>query len=318
MKKRIFFGTTTLLGLAGFNLWADAQARPLMSPLEGGTTDLYTWHGPDGTDHHIFYKHRGAGEPLLLLHGHNAGASTYEIRKQYAGLANDFQVFAPDLLGYGLSDRPPLHYSAETFVALIGDFVREVIGQPTGVIASSLSAAHLIEAVHRAPDMYRRLVLIVPTGLDNLSAAPGIGGFLANRLFRLPILGTALYNGLVSQPSLRWFLEEQAYYDPTQVTDGMIDEYYDATHLPGAKWAPAAFVGGQLNLSVAATYPEIDKPILVVWGRDTTFSSLDEGARFVELNDQARLEIFDRCRSLPHDEYAEQFNQLAHHFLSMS
>lgn len=318
MRKWSLFGTATALGLAGFNLWADAQARPLMSPLEGGTTDLYTWPGADGIDHHVFYKQRGEGEPVLLLHGHNAGASTYEIRKQYVGLADHFHVFAPDLLGYGLSDRPPLYYTADTFVALIDDFVREVVGQPTHVVASSLSAAHLIEAVQRAPDMYRRLVLIVPTGLDNLSEAPGTGGFLANRVFRLPILGTALYNGLVSRPSLRWFLEEQAYYDPTLVTGDMIDHYYDTTHLPGAKWAPAAFVGGQLNLSVAASYPRIDKRILVVWGRNTTFSSVDEGARFAELNDRARLEVFDRCRSLPHDEHAARFNQLVQHFLSSS
>jgi pimeloyl-ACP methyl ester carboxylesterase len=121
---------------------------------------------------------------------------------------------------------------------------------------------------------------------------------------------------LVSRPSLRWFLEEQAYYDPTQVTDDMIDDYYDTTHLPGAKWAPAAFVGGQLNLSVADIYPEMEKPILVVWGRNTTFSSVDEGARFVELNAQARLTVFERCRSLPHDEHAAQFNELARQFLS--
>lgn len=309
-KKRIILGTIGLAGLASFNLWAEAQAGPLISQLEGGKTNLFEWqHG------HIFYKVRGEGDPLLLIHGHNAGASSYEMRKQFSGLSDSFQVYAPDLLGYGLSDRPPLHYNAETYVQLINDFVRDAIDEPAHIIASSLSAAHLIEAVYRDPRMFRRLVLILPTGLGSLSDPPGIGNWLINRLFRPPVVGTALFNGLVSRTSLRYFLKRQAYYHPNMVTDEMINHYYDTTHLPGAKWAPAAFVGGQLNLSIRSTYPKVDRPLLVVWGREATFSSLDEATRFTELNERARLEIFDQCRSLPHDEHVSQFNGLVRQFL---
>jgi len=49
---------------------------------------------------------------------------------------------APDLLGFGFSDKPgSAPYSADLYVELITDFIREVTDYPVNVIASSLGAA---------------------------------------------------------------------------------------------------------------------------------------------------------------------------------
>src|SRR5690348_6446921 len=56
---------------------------PYTSPF--GPTERYRWLFGD-----ISYNHAGTGQPLLLVHGLNAAACSYEMRKIYEPLARSF------------------------------------------------------------------------------------------------------------------------------------------------------------------------------------------------------------------------------------
>ena len=91
----------------------------------GGEEQRYPWRGGEP-------GYRVAGkpdaQPLLLVHGIYAGASSYEFRKNFRELSEDFRVYALDLLGCGLSDRPWRSYEPEDIAAQVEDFAREEIG----------------------------------------------------------------------------------------------------------------------------------------------------------------------------------------------
>jgi pimeloyl-ACP methyl ester carboxylesterase len=79
-------------------------------------------------DHRINWVDLGGDDskpPLLLIHGF--GASVYHWRYNIPTLARDYHVFALDMLGFGLSDKPILDYSAELWRDQTIDFIREVI-----------------------------------------------------------------------------------------------------------------------------------------------------------------------------------------------
>ncbi|MDY7231907.1 alpha/beta fold hydrolase [Hyalangium rubrum] len=57
--------------------------------------------------HRIFYRDEGVGEVLLCLHGFPT--SSWDWSRLWPGLIPRFRVIAPDLLGYGFSDKPPRH-----------------------------------------------------------------------------------------------------------------------------------------------------------------------------------------------------------------
>lgn len=57
--------------------------------------------------HRIFYRDEGAGEVVLCLHGFPT--SSWDWYRLWPGLTSRFRVIAPDLLGYGFSDKPPRH-----------------------------------------------------------------------------------------------------------------------------------------------------------------------------------------------------------------
>ena len=93
----------------------------------------------------------GDGPPVVLLHGLYAGASLYEWRKNFDALGEHFDVTAIDWLGFGLSDKPNIRYSDTLYIEMLRDFLREVIGRPCTLVASSLAAAYAVEAARLAP-----------------------------------------------------------------------------------------------------------------------------------------------------------------------
>ena len=125
--------------------------QPLESPLPG-EAHIYRWKRG-----HIFYKALGPEEapPLVLLHAPDIGASSYEMRHLMEPLAKQFRVYAPDLPGFGLSDRPGMDYSAETYITLIQDFLRDVVGQPAMLVANGLSNNYAVACSAAQPRTVR-------------------------------------------------------------------------------------------------------------------------------------------------------------------
>src|SRR5215207_669791 len=187
----------------------------------GGQTRRYRWKGWD-----LAYSVAGEGEPLLLVHGVYAGASSFEFRKNFRELSKSFRVYALDLLGCGLSERPERRYGPEDVASQVEDFVREEIGGQAHLIASSLSAALVVPAAVRSPRLFKKLVLICPTGYGTLDRPSGRLGDVIYALFRAPVLGDTLYHAIVSRWGIRYYLRSVAYHDPDLVTEDLVEDYY--------------------------------------------------------------------------------------------
>lgn len=319
VRKALLRAGLLLAGLELFNRSQERIAAPIRSPFPG-EPHYYLWD-----EGRIFYQVAGPDDApaLLLVHGINAASFSYEMRKQFAPpLTEQFRVYAIDLLGFGQSDRPPLEYSPEVYIHLIGDFIRDVIAAPTHIVASSLSAAYAISAKARdrraGRGLVRRLVLICPTGLERLNQPPTPFQRAFGQLLRTPIVGQAIFNVIASKPSLHYYLLQRTYYWARFVTPEMIAQYYNSSHQPGARWAPGAFLSGRLNVNVTADWPQVEDPSLIVWGRQASFTPVEDADNFLQRNPAARLHVFDRCGILPHDEYADEFNQMMLAFLQES
>ena len=304
--KRILAGAGATVGgaamLAGANA-ALAATTPALWSILPGDTKRYSWR-----DGEISYAVRGSGTPLLLLHGIYATACGYEMRRPFASFAEHYRVYCPDLIGFGLSDRPAIEYTPAVYMQMIRDFVQDVIGRSCVVVASSLTAAYAIQLAFDHPGLFRRLVLALPTGLEQLAdRTPSRAKTTATALFSSPVLGEALFNGLVSKPSLRYYLKKQSYYDPAAVTDEMVAYYHAAGHQKNARYAPAAFVGQQLNWSVRHAFANLTQPAMVVWGANAVIAPIKYAQTFRHINRYARLEILDRCGAVPHDECPDEF-----------
>ncbi len=286
---------------------------PLPTNALGGTRRPWTWRG-----HEIFAAELGEGPPVLLVHGIYAGASSFEFRRLAPLLARRHRVVAFDLLGCGLSAKPRLAYGADLFVDQVVDALEAFADEPVAVVASSLGAAFAIRAATRAGDRIERLAAICPTGLNGRrERGPTASGAALTNVLRSPVLGEAMWNALASKASIRWFLTHQAYARPESATDEVVDHYYAVGHQRGARWVPAAFVGGALDCDLARDLPFLETPLQVLWGEQAHATNSRENAdEYVRLAGHAHLATFANSALLPHEEEPEAVAGVLHEFFA--
>jgi pimeloyl-ACP methyl ester carboxylesterase len=311
-RRALLAGGAAIGAAATLNALASRGVAPLEN-LIGGNEGWFEWRG-----RRLFYSHRKArtrsNGAVLFLHGIQPAAWSYEWRSNVDALSEAHDVFALDLLGFGMSDRPQARYSARLYLRLIDDFARQGIGAPATLIASSLTAAYAAVLGARDPGQYPSLVLVEPTGLVRRNDAATTGGDVARLVVDAPLVGPAVFNALTSRRSLRYWLE-RAYVDLDFVTPELVDIYHRAAHQPGARHAPAAFLSGHLNLDVRGAVRRLRQPVLLIWGEQAVETPVEDARGFLALNPGIQLAILDPAGMLPHDEQAAEFNSVVAKFL---
>ncbi len=308
-RKILLSGGALVGAAAAYNAFARKDVDKL-SNLIGGEEGGFEWRG-----RRIAFTRRGSGPPILLVHGIHAAAWSYEWHDNVDYLAKSNTVYTIDLLGFGRSDRPAIRYSARLYISLISDFAHQVIGEPCVLVATSLAGAYAIVLGARDPERFPALALIAPTGLVRLNKTAGMTNEAGRLAVEAPVLGTAMFNALVSKRSLRYYLEK-TYSDNTIVTDELIDIYYWASHQQGARHAPAAFLSGQLNIDVRHALRRLTQPALVVWGEEGSAAPIEEYRGFRAIKPDLELAVMTPAGDLPHDERPDDFNVILSSWLN--
>ena len=307
--KTMLAGGAGVAALAALNAAIKRGAHEPDNTALGGAPKFFPWkHG------RIFYMEAGppnSGPPVVFIHGIGAGASSFMWRKNFDDLGADFRVYALDLLGFGFSDKPgAVPYSADLYVELISDFIREVAGGSANIVASSLSAAYAIRVADEHPELVHSMILNAPTGYDTMNQRPGMAGAAFYGLLQSPVLGTSFYNVMASERSIREYARRTLFYDHRRVTERLVANLYATSHLDGAQHAIAAFLSGYLNTDLTAPLSRLTQRVVLVWGKQDTTTPVSRATLLLDLNPRARLEVFDFCRMMPEQEHPENFNSL--------
>jgi pimeloyl-ACP methyl ester carboxylesterase len=297
-----------------FNKMTDSQAGEIDTVLKGEER-RYPWKDGD-----IFYLVKGNREskPLVLIHGFGPGASSYEWRKNVDALAEHFRVYALDLLGYGLSDRPAIDYTAETYADLISDFLREVVGKPAVVVARGETCAYVIADAFRRPQLFERLVLVAPSPVMLQETTPGLFNGLLKTLLRAPIVGQFAYNLLTSRRAIQNYYDIQGYHNPGLITDELVEYIFSSAHQSNARFAAASAFTGNLNIDAHEPLARLQMPVVIVWGREGLLTPSEASAAFKRVNGQIETRTLDNASQLPQDEQAAKFNALVRDFAGVA
>ncbi|SFF95041.1 Pimeloyl-ACP methyl ester carboxylesterase [Halopelagius inordinatus] len=273
-----------------------SRRTPSLEPALSGTQRTFRWRGID-----VHYTEAGeeSAPDLVLLHGINAAGSSGEFREIFETLSEDYHVVAPDLPGFGMSDRPPLRYSAALYEDFAADFLAAF--ENPAVIASSLTSAYVAAVADDANISH--LTLVCPTARGGPDPTETV-----RELLRVPVVGEAVFNLLGSKPSIRYFNADHGYYDPAKASEEWTEYEWRTAHQPNARFAPASFVSGYLNSDVdlSETLSALDVPTTLVWGREADITPLRDG-RVLANEADAKLVVFDDTKLLPHVEFPAQF-----------
>jgi len=105
----------------------------------------------------IFYLVEGSGEPVLMLH--QSSLSSFEFTKVIPLIAKEYQVFAPDTMGYGYSDPAPLEWDFPDYVDCIAYFM-DAVGIKKAHLVGHHTGARLATALAiKYPERVNKMVL---------------------------------------------------------------------------------------------------------------------------------------------------------------
>jgi pimeloyl-ACP methyl ester carboxylesterase len=252
--------------------------------------------------------------PLLLVHSINAAASAYEVRPVYEALAATRRVYAPDLPGFGFSDRSARDYTIRLYVDAVHDML-DVIAAEHGagaidVLAVSLASEFVARAATETPARVASLALVTPTGFS--SAAPAytgapeasreVPGMLA--IVSVPLWSRALFDALTSKASIRYFLQRT--FGSKDVPEDMVEYDYLSTHQPGAHHAPLAFLSARLFArDIRNVYEQLRVPVWVPHATRGDFKNFS-GADWARARENWTFEPMP-TGAMPHFEQTEAF-----------
>ncbi len=223
---------------------------------------------------------------LLFLHGFGGGSSAYEWSKVYPAFAAEYQILAPDLIGWGRSDHPARNYTIDDYITTIIEFVEKTCSSPVPAIASSLTAAFTIRAAIARPDLFKCLILTTPAGLSDFGENYSRSFFA--QLVSTPVLDRFLYSaGIATSAGIRSFLENRQFARASRISEEIADAYLESALQPNAEYAALSFVRGDLCFDLSLYIAQLNVPTAIIWGQQSEFTGPEIGRRLANLNPQA-------------------------------
>jgi pimeloyl-ACP methyl ester carboxylesterase len=268
----------------------------------------------------ICYQQMGdVGPAIVLIHGF--GASWGHWRKNIPVLAEHCRVYALDLLGFGASAKPypgnPLPYTFETWSLQIRDFCKEVVGEPVFLIGNSIGCVAAMQAAVDAPEaclgvailncsirmLHERRLAQLPW--YRRIGAPVLQRFLGNRW-----LGHRFFQ-LVARPNTVRNALNQAYADSEAVTDELVNMLLTPAADDGAADVFLAFTRYSQGPLPEDLVPNLQCPVLILWGDADPWEPIAEGQRllggFPQVEDFIVLDGVGHC---PQDEAPDRVNPI--------
>lgn len=312
--------------------------------------ESFQWTNPTSNQtHSINYRVEGRKEknnnppPILLIHGF--GANVNHFRYNFPALVDaGYCVYAIDLLGFGGSDKPKdEEYCIELWVDLLCDFVESMSQKDY----DDTSYTHPDVEQKQKPTQKWVVAGNSIGGLCSLGVAAKLkheerirgvtlfncaGGMTSFRYDELPFLlrpilyvlqkvilapdgyGGTFFENFKTRENVESILKRQGVYgDITNVNEELLEILLGPSEDDGAKEVFLKVFGGPAGPSPESLLPEIEVPILALWGSDDPWTPVDRGlhpgsglGKYAKGNFDLR--ILQGAGHCPHDECPTEVN----------
>lgn len=244
------------------------------------------------------------GSPVVLVHGSGPGVSAYaNWRLTIGDLATEHRVLAPDMAGFGFSDRPATYGMAQ-WVDQLDGFLRALDLERVSLVGNSFGGGLALAFAARWPERVDKLVLMGSMGVE-FPITDGLD---------------RVWGYEPSFEAMRGILDLFA-FDRGLVNDELAELRYRASTEPGVAEAFAAMFPAPRQRWVADMATPVERiaalphDVLIVHGRDDRIIPLDNAYRLLQLIDRSQLHVFGRCGHWTQIEHAKTFNGLLLDFL---
>jgi 2-hydroxymuconate-semialdehyde hydrolase len=251
------------------------------------------------------YQDHGQGDPIFLIHGSGPGVTAYaNWRLTMPVLAEKFRVIAPDMVGFGFTERPAnVSYTMDMWVSHALSLMDALKIEKAHLVGNSFGGGLALALALKAPDRVHRLVLMGSAGTkfqltDGLDAVWGYKGTLEHMK---ELVGLFAFN-------------------KNLVSDDLAKLRYEASIRPGFQEAFSAMFPAPRQRWVDALASDEEKiktlahETLIIHGRDDAVVPLSASYRMHDLIPKSQLHVFGQCGHWTQIEHSARFNQLLLNF----
>jgi 4,5:9,10-diseco-3-hydroxy-5,9,17-trioxoandrosta-1(10),2-diene-4-oate hydrolase len=249
---------------------------------------------------------------VILLHG---GSGSVEFWLHNIGvLAQSHRVFAFDMVGSGLSDKPSASYSLVEQAGWIQGFMTVLKIQRVTLVGNSMGGGAALQFALLYPERLEKLVLVDSMGLGREIA-------IGPRLASLP----GVVQLLQPSPALFQRMLRDNFHPASPIPQQWFDLRYPIFALPGRQPALAQLARTHFNLGgvrprvfcpIVEQLPRIQVPTLILWGKQDRILPVTHAYVAAEALPNATMHFFDPCGHHPHLECPTEFNQMVLKFLA--
>ena len=211
----------------------------------------------------------GDGPSAVWLH-HSTGPLGW--LPLHERLAEHLQVSAPDMPGYGQSERPGWARHPRDIALLVGRAIAKLDVEPTLLIGHGFGGWVAAELATMNPSALRGLVLVGAAGLKPDE------GEIADHIFFT--FSDYVKEGFHDAAAFEEFFGADGSKEHKELWD------FSREMTSRVTWKPWMF-----NRQLAPLLPEVDVPTLLVWGAEDRVVPLDCGRQYEAALPNARLEI---------------------------
>jgi 2-hydroxy-6-oxo-octa-2,4-dienoate hydrolase len=254
------------------------------------------------------YLEEGEGKPVVFIHGSGPGVTAYaNWRLVMPGLAPHYRTLAPDMVGFGYTDRPDgITYNVQTWADQVIGFMDALSIQTASLVGNSFGGAIALRLVTQHPERVDKLILM---------GSMGVSFPITEGLDRV-------WGYQPSVENMRQMLGVFAYSPELANDDELARVRYEASIQPGFQESfSSMFPPPRQNGVEEMTTPEeelrkIGNETLIVHGRDDKVIPLETSLQLLQLIDRSQLHVFGRCGHWTQIERADDFVRLVADFLS--
>ena len=254
-----------------------------------------------------YHDSGGAGTPVLLIHGSGPGVSAWaNWRLVMPALAQQARVIAPDMVGFGYTERP------QGFVYSMDAWVRQAVGlldalgiERTDLVGNSFGGGLSLALAIAHPERVRRLVLMGSAGVsfpltEGLDAVWGYTPSVEN--MRAIMDYFAFDQGLMSDDLARLRFE-------ASIRPGFQESFAAMFPAPRQRWIEAL-------ASAEADIRALPHQALVIHGREDRVIPLSTSLTLSSWIQRSQLHVYGQCGHWTQIEHAARFARLVGDFLA--
>jgi pimeloyl-ACP methyl ester carboxylesterase len=249
--------------------------------------------------------------PIVFIHG--LGGLWQNWLLNIPAFMESHRVVAPDLPGFGRSEMPNGRMSIQGFARVVDALCDELEIESPVVVGNSMGGFIGAELALAFPTRVRRLVLVSAAGLsvEHLKRQPILA---AGRLVAIGAARSGVKSlPVVARPRLRRAALQLVVRYPERISVPLATEVVAGAGTDG-------FVGGLdavLGYKYRDRLPEIEAPVLIVWGRNDILIPVADAYEYERLiGANAHAVVFDDTGHLPMLERPSRFNRLLAEFIA--